>query len=256
MTLLTVAQKKHYADNGFVAVEGLVPQTYLERMKARIDYLCEHWDSPEAERAGVGHEMDQGNTAVTERTALTVRRFEGLTQHEPDFEQYMRESKVEDVAAELIGTPLLLAGDQAMLKPPEVGSEKPFHQDNAYFQVTPDDALITCWCALDEATPNNGCLYYLAGSHKRGLVEHEQIENTPHLSPVGLRSEDAVPVPAKPGTVVFHHGWALHTSPPNQTRFWRRAMVMHFVRAEATSSSGQVRSNLAAAAARKASNPA
>ena len=145
-----------YADNGFVAVVGLVPQTYLERMKARIDYLCEHWDSPEAERVGVGQEMDQGNRAVAERTALTVRKFSGLTPHEPVFEQYMRESKVADVAAELIGTPLLLYGDQALTKPPEVGSEKPFHQDNAYFQVTPDDAVITCWCALDEATPDNG----------------------------------------------------------------------------------------------------
>ena len=40
--------------------------------------------------------------------------------------------------------PLGLYADQALMKPPEVGSEKPFHQDNAYFDVTPDDAVVTC----------------------------------------------------------------------------------------------------------------
>ena len=232
MTILTDDHRRQFRDNGFVAVEALVPDTYIEPMKDRIQYLTEHWDSPEAERVGVGQEMDQGNTAVAEKTALTVRKFSGLTPHEPIFDEYMRESKVADAAAELIGTPLGLHGDQALLKPPEVGSEKPFHQDNAYFQVTPDDAVITCWCALDEATLENGCLHYLAGSHKRGLVEHEKIENTPHLVPPGLRREDAVPVPANPGTVVFHHGWALHMSPPNRSRSWRRAMVLHFVHAD------------------------
>ena len=233
MSILTDRQKQLFNERGFLAVEDLVPAPFIENMKDRLEYLCEHWDSPEAERAGVGQEMDQGNTAVAEKTARTVRKFSGLIPHEPVFDEYMRTSRVADVAAELIGTPLYLHGDQALMKPPEVGSEKPFHQDNAYFQVTPDDAVITCWCALDEATTENGCLHYLAGSHKRGLVEHEKIENTPHLVPPGLRREDAVPVPARPGTVVFHHGWALHMSPPNRSRSWRRAMVLHFVRADA-----------------------
>lgn len=233
MSVLTKAQKQDFRDRGFLAVGALVAEIYVENMMRRLEYLCENWDGPEAERVGVGQEMDQGNTAIAEKTAATVRKFSGLTPHEPIFAKYMRESKVADVAVELIGTPLCLHGDQALMKPPEVGSEKPFHQDNAYFEVTPDDAVITCWCALDEATIENGCLHYLSGSHKRGLVEHEKIENTPHLVPPGLRREDAVPVPAKPGTVVFHHGWALHMSPPNQTSAWRRAMVLHFVRGDA-----------------------
>ena len=235
MGILTEEQKRRFSDDGFVAVKGLVEEPQLDAMRSRMEHLCEHWESEEAGRVGVGQEMDQGNATVAERTALTVRKFNGLTQHEPVFDRYMRESKVADVAAELIGTPIGLFADQALMKPPEIGSEKPFHQDNAYFRITPDGAVITCWCALDEATIANGCLFYLAGSHKRGLVEHEQIENTPHLIPKGLRREDAVPVPAQPGTVIFHHGWTLHMSPPNATSSWRRAMVLHFARLDAQS---------------------
>lgn len=233
MAILTREQKQQFDDDGFLAVEGLVGEEFLAPMRDRMEYLCDHWDSEEAVRVGVGQEMDQGNTAVAKRTATTVRKFSGLVAHEPAFDRYMREASTADVAVELTGKPLGLYADQALMKPPEVGSEKPFHQDNAYFGVTPDDAVVTCWCALDDATVENGCLFYLAGSHKRGLVEHETIEATPHLVPQGLRREDAVPVPARRGTVIFHHGWVLHMSPPNTTKSWRRGMVLHLVRLDA-----------------------
>jgi ectoine hydroxylase-related dioxygenase (phytanoyl-CoA dioxygenase family) len=231
--VLTAAQKEAFRREGYVAVPGLVDAARVSAMRARIEWLCEHWESPEAERVGVGQEMDHGNTAAAERSAATVRKFSGLVPHEPVFREYATVSRLPDAAAELIGTPMGIYVDQALLKPPEIGSEKPFHQDNAYFGVEPDDAVITCWLALDDATPENGCMHYLPKSHLRGLVEHEKIENTPHLVPKGLRREDAVAVPAKAGTVVFHHGWTLHMSPPNTSGSWRRAMIVHYARCDA-----------------------
>ena len=67
--------------------------------------------------------------------------------------------------------PLLLL-EQCFMKPPGVGSAKPFHQDNFFFEVDPPDAVVTAWLALDDATVANGCIEYLSGSHKHGLVEH------------------------------------------------------------------------------------
>ncbi|MGH7214482.1 MAG: phytanoyl-CoA dioxygenase family protein [Tepidisphaeraceae bacterium] len=42
-------------------------------------------------------------------------------------------------------------------------------------QVAPADAEITCWCAMDDATVENGCMRYVPGSHRRGLIAHEFI---------------------------------------------------------------------------------
>ena len=41
--------------------------------------------------------------------------------------------------------------DQALIKPPLIGREKPFHQDNAYFNLPSDTTVVGVWIALDEA---------------------------------------------------------------------------------------------------------
>ena len=58
---------------------------------------------------------------------------------------------------------LLLLLEQCFMKPPVVGSAKPFHQDNYFFEISPTDAVVTAWIALDDAVVGNGCLEYLSG---------------------------------------------------------------------------------------------
>src|SRR5690606_19266255 len=45
----------------------------------------------------------------------------------------------------------VLVSVELFAKPARVGSEVPYHQDNAYFNLTPADAF-TCWIALADAT--------------------------------------------------------------------------------------------------------
>lgn len=230
---LSEEQIAFYKENGYLAVEGLVPRERVQAMRDRFDWLCENWESDEAKRVGVGQEADQGGVAI-EKSAATVRKFGGLVNHEPVFREHALSAELTEAVADLIGTPLSLYGDQALLKPPKYGSEKPPHQDNAYFQVDPADGLITAWCALDDATPENGCMQYIPGSQKLGLVDHESIENTPHLVPKEMSKDAAVAVPVKAGGVIFHHPLSLHLSAANKSDKWRRAMICHYVRSDAT----------------------
>ena len=55
----------------------------------------------------------------------------------------------------------------ALLKPPR-GREKPWHQDHAYFNLPLDTPIVGVWIALDEATPENGCMHVIPGSHREG----------------------------------------------------------------------------------------
>ncbi len=43
------------------------------------------------------------------------------------------------------------------------------HQDATYLFTEPS-GLLGFWIALDEATENNGCLHFFAGSHKEKKV--------------------------------------------------------------------------------------
>jgi phytanoyl-CoA hydroxylase len=230
--MLTGEQKRFFAEMGFVIVPNLIPSHRLEAMRRRIEELCERWDSEEARRVGAQQEAEAGNP-IAVRTAATVRKFSGLTRYEPIFREQAMDETLTAIVAELIGTPLLLYDDQAMLKPPFVGSAKLPHQDNAYFRVEPADACVTCWMALDDATVENGCLHYIAGSHKWGLLPHRAIPGTPHLVPDLPDEVEWTPAPAKAGDVVIHHSLTVHFSPDNRSPFWRRSFICHYVRADA-----------------------
>ncbi|MCG3179490.1 MAG: hypothetical protein BIFFINMI_01825 [Phycisphaerae bacterium] len=233
---LTRPQIEFYRQNGYLAVPNLVPVARVRALREKIEWLCENWESDEARAVGLQQEADSGNAeaVAVARTAQTVRKFTAPAAHIDIFRQHAHSAEVLDAVVDLIGRPVGLYTDQALLKPPRFGSEKPPHQDNEYFRVTPADGLVTAWLAVDDATVENGCMYYIPGSHKLGRVEHEAIANTPHLVPKGCRREDAVAVPIGAGGVIFHHGWTLHFSTPNRSDKWRRAYPCHYARTDAT----------------------
>src|ERR1041384_2305690 len=150
---ITSQQRQFFADNGYLAVESVIPLDIVAAEKARFDWLCKNWDSPEAQQVNVAHET---GLPREKWSAKTVRKAHRLVPHEPLFRAHALHPNLLDIVADLIGTPFSLYDDQALLKPPSVGSPKPPHQDNAYFKVKPADAVITCWCAIDEATLENG----------------------------------------------------------------------------------------------------
>ena len=78
---LSEAQKQFYWENGFLAVENLIPQVQVIAMRDRIEELCENWDSEAAKRVGVQQESQSGNP-ITQQSSQTVRKFSGLTQSE------------------------------------------------------------------------------------------------------------------------------------------------------------------------------
>jgi ectoine hydroxylase-related dioxygenase (phytanoyl-CoA dioxygenase family) len=67
-------------------------------------------------------------------------------------------------ASQLLGDePLRFWHDQLFYKPAKKGGVVAWHQDYSYWTRTKPIAHITCWCALDEATIENGCLQYISG---------------------------------------------------------------------------------------------
>ena len=53
-----------------------------------------------------------------------------------------------------------------------------WHQDE-YFIPTRDRSLTAAWIALDDATTENGCLWVLPGSHRRGVIYPDRDQTTP-----------------------------------------------------------------------------
>jgi len=123
--------------------------------------------------------------------------------------------------------------DQIFYKPAKKGGVVAWHQDYSYWTRTIPIAHITCWCALDDATIENGCLHYISGSHKWGLMPKPVIAGELEGIKDFLNDEQKEkfahpqPAPVKAGEAIFHHSLTLHGSGENKSSRPRRAFVIN-----------------------------
>jgi phytanoyl-CoA hydroxylase len=113
-----------------------------------------------------------------------------------------------------------------------------WHQDE-FFIPTRDRSLTAVWIALDDATVENGCLWVLPGSHKRGVLYPSREQTDPRFDCTTeaynfpYHEKDAVPVEIPAGTALFFNGYLLHRSLENSGRHgYRRALANHYMSAE------------------------
>jgi hypothetical protein len=144
------------------------------------------------------------------------------------------------VVLPLVGTgDARLYWEQAVAKPPQARTELPWHQDNGYTPLVPEQYL-TCWLALDDADLDNGCLWVIPGSHRHGTQQHHNGAGPFRVGHDGP-DVDGVPVPVARGSVLAFSSLLMHRSGPNTTDRHRRAWILQFCGKEARSAlSGRV----------------
>jgi len=148
------------------------------------------------------------------------------------FRQFLFSRDIAELIAPIIGPGADLVFDHIFMKPPLFGAGKHWHQDAFYFDVDPPEGGVTVWVALTDAHERNGCLRYLPGSHKNGLLHHELPDNNPALAQAdtgNLDLQNAVAVPARRGDVILHSYRTLHSSGPNRSGDGRVGYASHWV---------------------------
>ena len=145
----------------------------------------------------------------------------------PDILQHSMHQKGLAIAQELLGEDMILDFDMLINKAPHTNQSTPWHQDAAYWIDMPDKRALSIWFAIDEATLDNGCMWYTPKSHKLPLRKHHQPIGKGALQCKGSE-EESIAVPLKPGSCVIHHGHTLHYSRGNSTSGHRRAFILNF----------------------------
>ncbi len=136
-------------------------------------------------------------------------------------------------ASQLLGDkPLRFWHDQLFYKPAKKGGVVAWHQDYSYWTRTKPLAHLTCWCGLDDSTLDNGCLQYVPGSHRWGLLDKPELAGDmmgimDYLTPQQQSQFHPIPVETKAGEAIFHHPLALHGSGENKSNQPRRAFVIN-----------------------------
>ena len=125
--------------------------------------------------------------------------------------------------------------DQLFYKPPRTGGVVAWHQDYSYWTRTVPIAHLTCWCGLDDATMENGCVQYVPGSQRWGLLEKPSLAGNlmgilDFLNEEQRQQFKPVPAMVKAGEAIFHHPLVLHGSGENKSSRPRRAFVINVIK--------------------------
>lgn len=209
-----------YAEHGWIVVPDAVDPADLEVLEARCDEILEKKDKMAFDWAWEkGKEREQ-------------RDFRILQASPTLFFPELMESKFRVWAVEfgsaLMGQQLEFWYDQFLAKPPEKSVATRWHQDEAYWGRNLDERGITCWMPLHDVDEANGCMHFIDGGHRDGVLEHKQPDDV--MSDLLYCEPDesrAVACPIKLGSVTFHHAKTPHMTNANTTDSWRRILTQH-----------------------------
>jgi phytanoyl-CoA hydroxylase len=132
------------------------------------------------------------------------------------------------IAQQLLGDDMAFDFDMLIDKAPGTRTPTPFHQDMAYWVELPDRRALSCWIALDEATADNGCMWFVPGSHRLPLRTHRWHGASGGALECDGSEAECECVPLRPGSCTFHTGGVVHYSRGNSTAGHRRALIVNF----------------------------
>ena len=224
---LTDEQLLRFDEDGFLALDALTTPDEVAWLREIYDDLFER-------RAGrevglqfdlAGHDGDDDVASLPQ--ILDPARFA------PELNDSRLLANATAVVQQLFGPDATCHFFHAILKPARHGAPTPWHQDASYWDPALDYDAVSIWVPLQPATPDNGCMQFVPGSHRDRVVHpHRSIGDDPRVHGNELRPEelgrvvDPVACPLAPGGATLHGGYTLHFTGPNRTDEPRRALIL------------------------------
>lgn len=213
---LTEQEIKRYWEDGFLAMDDILTAEEVEELRV----ACE-----QPQIVGLRSQKDYETKTVH---AL------GITALHPAFLKLALHPAIVAKLKPLLGEDIELQHSKLATKPPTKGlGVFAWHQDYAFYPHTNTD-LLSVMVMLDDATPENGCMQMVKGSHRLGLLNHlsdgrfaaECQESRYWEQPED--PSDIVCITPKTGGISIHHALTLHGSDANASGRPRRGIVFSY----------------------------
>jgi ectoine hydroxylase-related dioxygenase (phytanoyl-CoA dioxygenase family) len=224
---LTPAQIAEFYERGFLAIPQISSPEEVEFLRGVFDRLFEQKAGRDegAQFDMVTHDEDEEKQALP--AIINPVNFA------PELRDTVFRTNAAAIARQLLGPKVTASFEHAILKPPRYGAATPWHQDEATrVDASFDYEQLSIWMPLQEATIENGCIQYIAGSHKGDVLPHRSPKNDPRIHAIecagGFDPSAAIPCPLPAGGAVMHLGRTLHCAGPNNSDIPRRAYILAF----------------------------
>ncbi|HEY8744609.1 MAG TPA: phytanoyl-CoA dioxygenase family protein [Chloroflexota bacterium] len=229
---LTEDQVTAYEDQGFLGLERLLSPAEVQlSLEGLLDLIDGRYPEFRHIQFEAGARALLGGMAAEQKQDL-VRKIFSFVAYDSRLKAVAEHPRLLQAARRLLGDEPLLFEDKALIKPPRIGREKPWHQDHVYWNLPLGTRAVTAWIALDAATVENGCMYVIPGSHREGPVVHFRRRDW-QICDDQVATSRVVAAPLAPGGCLFFDSLLQHGTPANSSTQRRRALQFVYVPASA-----------------------
>jgi ectoine hydroxylase-related dioxygenase (phytanoyl-CoA dioxygenase family) len=206
-------QRKQLDGQGYLILKGLILPDQIEALLAKLEEL---WEA-EGEKAGEENYIEPG-----------VRRLANLANKGDVFREIYSHPQVLEVVRAVMGSEMRASMVNARDVPPHTGARMPFHMDSDKGRHRDEkgfSAATAIWI-LDPFTVQNGATAFVPGSHLIGKSPKQV------LTDLNASHPDEIIVEGEVGDVLVFNGHCWHAGRPNLTEGHRRALLVHYLRAD------------------------
>jgi ectoine hydroxylase-related dioxygenase (phytanoyl-CoA dioxygenase family) len=229
-TTLSPSDLEFYQRTGYSVVEGLLQGNEVDALRNRVREYT-HLGRPATHlKIQIEPRVERGELKV-DHPGDGIRKIDGLVENDDLFRKLGTHPNIVSIVKQILGPDVKLFRNTVLLKPPGVGSPKGMHQDSPYWPIEPM-TLCSCWFALDDATPENGCMGVIPGWHTKGALPHKHTTDDFVMEESDYSMADLVLAPLKAGGGLFFHSLLPHYTAPNLSTKWRRAISLTYMSAK------------------------
>jgi phytanoyl-CoA hydroxylase len=201
---------KQYEQQGYVVVRDVVDSELIAEADQHVQWLQRR--HPELRGEELGTKLVTGD---------------------PFWVRLVSDDRLLDVAEQFIGADIALFASHYLSKPAGDGRPVLWHQDGSYWPLDPMQ-VVTLWLAVDDSTPENGCLRVIPRSHQMELQEIYRRHDVDSalgsgMDPALVDESQAVDVVLAAGDVSIHHPNVVHGSRANTSTRRRCGLTIRYI---------------------------
>jgi phytanoyl-CoA hydroxylase len=220
-----------YQTNGFIVIDSFLSQEELGHWRHAVDKAVQQRAGKKMPGKDILVGEDDGINEDAGYYAKVFDQLLNLWQTNKEVKEIMLDERIGHMAATLAGADgIRIWHDQALFKRPWANPTA-WHLDTPFWSFS-DPSAISIWVALDDATLQNGCLYFIPGSHKETSFDKisigKNMDSIFETYPQLLHSKP-VAAPMKAGSCSFHNGLTIHGAGANMGSGFRRAMTCAYM---------------------------
>ena len=156
---------------------------------------------------------------------------------DPRLLEFLLSDEILDLVEPLVGPNIGLWASHFISKEPRTGKATPWHEDSAYWEgrISTMAGICTVWLAIDQATPANGSMGVLPGTHTGGFSGYETIGAEDNfegferrIKPELVDEAKAVYFTLKPNECSLHEARIIHGAKANTSANRRAGYTMRY----------------------------